>query len=147
MKVLTRTTYIADDGTEFDTEKECVEYEREQEALEDFRKYYIVRYNPDTGEGRRLFNSTVYLQVTSNHRVNHTSAVHDLLYEKLGKKAAYFYGKSEHPMDVWTVESVTKEQFLTSKSKIIAVQEGTNGLRVTEVIGIIDSRGKWEDLA
>lgn len=147
MKVHTRTTYIADDGTEFDSEKECVEYEKEQQALEDFRKYYIVRYNPDTGEGRRLFNSTVYLQVTSNHKVHHISAMYDLLYERLGKKAAYFYGKSEHPLDAWVVEPVTKEQFLTSKSKIIVVQEGTKGLRVTEVLGIVDSRGKWEDLA
>ena len=61
MKKENRTIYIADDGKEFVSEKECVEYEKLCNNI----KYFVLRSSPDlTATGS--FTSTTHVAVYSS---------------------------------------------------------------------------------
>lgn len=135
MEVRTHYIYVAEDGKEFKTEQECINYEKTLIEKEEYKKYYKLGFNPDTGEGMVEFKSSTCICVESLHKGKHLAALDDFLYETLGKRACYFYGNFTQPMDAWRYKETNKEQFNTSPNKLWLKQK-------QESLHIIDSLGE-----
>lgn len=107
MKTITKTVFVADDGTEFASEKACREHEERVAREEAETSYWRVICKPDLTEGRGYYRS-LYLKVVGV-RYEPEAWVEDWCHRTLGRPLAFVQGVA--PMRSWSVSEITKESF------------------------------------
>lgn len=109
MKTKTRKVevFIAEDGKEFLTAKDCEQYEKEELARWKEIRFFRVIHSPDLTEGRGWGAST-YLAVEAGYSAQHY--VELFCEQTFGSRVAFVQGCS--PMTSWTIYDVTLKQFI-----------------------------------
>jgi hypothetical protein len=111
MKTKTSTIYIADDNTEFTTEKDCIAYEEQIEKRKKFTTYWNIVFSPDLTEGRGYYGSVhVEFYNEAFYWINSRSWIEDWCFQTYGKRIDYVQGVS--PMENWKVYDITREGYL-----------------------------------
>ena len=89
--------YIADDGTSFDNEKDCENYEKT------VWNYYLITASPDLTEGRGYYKT--HLVKVAGHKDLALCKVQDWCFKTYGPPLAYVQGVSEIPN--WIIHEST----------------------------------------
>ena len=102
--------YIADDGTEFATEKSCRDYELDANGK---YKYWIIHHSADTTETgctqRKTYIKTIWEGFPAQQGDNEVQILEDYCFENFGKKTAWVQGVA--PCVNWRVTKVKKEHW------------------------------------
>ena len=82
-----KTTYIADDGTEFETEAECLAYEETLSQMSEYvqlfnRDFSPVEWNPENYEG--MWNHTYYIIIEPHREEEVEEWWHNTFYTQEG---------------------------------------------------------------
>ena len=107
IKEITKTVYIANDGTEFLTKEDCEKHERFVEKILSRIKYFCIRCNPDLTETGD-FTHKIYVAVFSKRYF-----YRDIAFEWALRKFGYLgvsvqgYGFQTH----FCVSEVSKEEY------------------------------------
>lgn len=107
IKEITKTVYIANDGTEFLTKEDCEKHERFVEKILSRIKYFCIRCNPDLTETGD-FTHKIYVAVFSKRYF-----YRDIVFEWALRKFGYLgvsvqgYGFQTH----FCVSEVSKEEY------------------------------------
>lgn len=109
MRKHVKTVYVSNDGNNFESEKECLAYEKQQEEKENNTSYWRVMYKPDLTEGRGYYG-LAHLSVEYSGYVNHEILVKDYCFRTLGRILSFVQGVAE--MEGWIIKRITKEKFL-----------------------------------
>ena len=101
-------TFIAKDGKEFLTEKECIAYENKQETIYKNIKYFRAYSNPDLTEGRGLYGNLFIAVLCTNYL--HQERALKYMIDKFKTPIAYVQGVA--PIKNFSVPSeITKEDY------------------------------------
>jgi hypothetical protein len=106
MKVDTRIQYIADDGTSFNREADCLEYEADCKRKAENTTYWSVFYNFDCTEGRGFASATLFEVPSKNLAFEYML---DYCVGWLGSAVCYVQGVS--PAPAWKLTEISKERF------------------------------------
>lgn len=106
MRKMKTFVYVADDGTPFNKEDDCVKYEAELEKERRLLTYWIVYHTPDLTEGRGLQECTL-IECRCDSCAKEFML--DFCYEKFGQQIAMVQGVS--PMPSWTLTEINRKRF------------------------------------
>lgn len=101
----TVTTYVADDGTSFFTEKECLAHEAKVREEEKNTSYWRVVASPDLTEGRG-YSELRILKVQADIYGPVQSLVEDWCFRTYGRPVAFVMGVA--PITSWFVKQADK---------------------------------------
>ena len=92
--------YIADDGTEFDNEYDCLEYERDQ-STQEFKSRIVAL--DDLGNRRAItdISSHLYLYIADEEAYDFYNRLCDAEYIKLDTETKHGFFYFDCPMDEW----------------------------------------------
>lgn len=106
MKIDTRVQYIADDGTAFNKEEDCLAYEVEQADLARRTSYWKVIHSPDLTEGRGFYGHSAFKLVASTLA---QEFMEDFCFARFGRRVEFIQGVS--PMPNWILTQIDKVTF------------------------------------
>ena len=127
MKEKQTTTYMADDGKEFISKKECEVYEKKLASMQ----LWSVTHSPDCCEGRGYHGRT-YIRTESAHQ----NEVEDFCYKKFGCKSAYVQGVRNGYMPNWSLTKLKNDHVM--RGATFGLSEG--GYTVIKLIWDKDKR-------
>lgn len=106
-KIVEKTVYVADDGEEFSTEKECLNHEELVREVYAKIKYFCVHHSPDLTE-TGLFQGRTYVAVFTDYY--HKELVYQWAFKKIGAiigPSVMGYGFQSH----FAVYEIDKKQY------------------------------------
>jgi|SRR5476651_1387271 len=106
MKIDTRVQYVANDGTAFNREDDCLAYEEEVAEQAKNTTYWYVVFNPDLTEGRGYYGYAAFKLMTAYMA---KEFMEDFCFDNYGRKVAFVQGASA--MTSWHLSKIEKEVF------------------------------------
>lgn len=106
-----KTKYIADDGTSFDTEQECLQYEETMRKRAEHTHHFLVIHDADLTEGRGYFSQSMFSFVCYTSLFE--AHMRDFCYKRYGPSVQYVQGVSEIP--AWILSKIDKDRFDTAQ--------------------------------
>ena len=113
---VTKTIYVGDDGTDYQTQQEAEKADAAYKEKIKNTTYWMISHDPDTTEGRG-FQSVTYVKVYTNSWVSHDIWVRDYCSRIFGRIVSFVQGASE--IEAWKIYRVTEEQFVECKGSSI----------------------------
>lgn len=110
MKKVNSVKYVAFDGKEFLSKKDCEDYEKKEAS----KRFFAVWHTPDLTEGRGFQRKTVFCVEPYGWSGYSTfEAMKDYCIRKFGRKLAFVQGVS--PTENWSLKEITRGQFEEAK--------------------------------
>lgn len=109
MRAEQREVYFADDGTMFDAEKACQEYEAEIAKRAKLTTYWRVTHNPDLTEGRGHYGA-LYIECYGPE-YDAEVWVSDWCYRTFGRPLAFVQGCAA--IESWYLRKIDRDKFLS----------------------------------
>lgn len=109
MKVKTKKVYIAEDGTEFNSDSECIAHELKLKEEEKNTSYWKIINQPDLTEGRGWYGLK-FVKVKVPDYVSSRNMLEDYCFRTYGRPVAFVQGCA--PVSNWEIFLVDREQFL-----------------------------------
>ena len=108
-KTVKTTIYVAEDGSEFLTQSECENYEKN--TLERLKKikYFILWHSADFTEGRGYQS---YSLIASECNYNQTELARMYAQMKHGLEVQWMYSS---PTYAWSLKEISKEEYFNTK--------------------------------
>lgn len=108
--IITRTVYIAEDGTEFLTKRECEEYENTTMKVLQYVSYYKIAVEPNLSDGTE-YSCVLYLAIYNPRKKYNESHILEYLFGRYKRVISYIRGVE--PIPTWgEILPIDKEKYI-----------------------------------
>lgn len=108
MKEIVKTVYQADDGTLFETERECEQYEVKLKEREKLTTYWCVVTSPDLTEGRGWYKR-ILVELYGVRKEYAQLYMQDWCHRTQGRPISFVQGVA--PMSRWMLSLVDRDVY------------------------------------